>query len=217
MFGEDDDDDEFLEEYDYRDLQRDPNHASSGSKNDKLKPLQLLYKRRRNKKRTERKPYLGRKRGSKRKYKKGDHGNRIAVTLPRGHRGHKRIKSEEPCLPEKHSTCLNVNESVISSLTHLNCDFEKDFCVDDCDCPGFQKCCINTCGRRECLPSFFKPTPTTPAPVAPESGSAVKPEEPTQPLEKKPTTGSEVTGPALESVTALPPPAPVPIPAVHFY
>lgn len=63
------------------------------------------------------------------------------------HKGHKRIKPVSPCSPSKAGKCGSFGDSA------FNCDASHDYCQDDCDCPGHQKCCGNSCGRRECLPA----------------------------------------------------------------
>ena len=159
IFGGDDDYDS--EDYfgrDYSDVQRSPNEISAD-----LPPQELLY-RRRNKNRNKSRYELRSKTGPSKSSSK----NRGVVTKQTtSHAGHKRIKSETPCLPEKQALCLNVNASLrLSGEDGVRCDKAYDFCVDDCDCPGFQKCCVNSCGRRECLPSLPKARPASPAPEA---------------------------------------------------
>ena len=192
---------------------------NSGSLNDEEESLQLYKQKRKNKKRHPLKTK------SKRKYKKKGGSKKVKLTRG-GHRGHKRVKPEQPCFPEKQSTCLNVSQSIITSSQYFKCDEEKDFCVDDCDCPGFQKCCTNACGRRECLPSFHRPAQptTTAAPVIPESESAVKPEEPTPAINRKTAEERLVIGTASETSAVpaagqapVPTPIPTAAPAVPAY
>lgn len=53
------------------------------------------------------------------------------------------------CDPEKTGTCLALNET--HSETKFSCDGKRSYCHNDCECPGHQKCCFNSCGRKECL------------------------------------------------------------------
>ena len=85
-----------------------------------------------------------------------------------GHKGHKHIKPIGECLPEKSGWCLPINRTLDEGVAQ--CDTKLDYCVDDCDCPGYQKCCYNSCGRTECLPSVTTvPTPPPPSSEEPTS------------------------------------------------
>lgn len=167
---------------------KDKSSEAEGKEND------LLYSKRKSK---------GNKR---RKQRKGSNSKKIS------HRGHKRVKPELPCLPEKQSICLNVNTSLISSSNPLNCDLKYDFCVDDCDCPGFQKCCINSCGRKECLPSFVQSPTTAPEPVANESAGSSNPAQIPDPSRKS----ESVTEKAVDAVAEEAITAPVPVLAARI-
>ena len=88
-----------------------------------------------------------------------------------GHKGHKHIKPIGECLPEKSGWCLPINRTLDEGVAQ--CDSKLDYCVDDCDCPGYQKCCYNSCGRTECLPSVTTvPTPAPPSSEEPTSEEA---------------------------------------------
>lgn len=223
IFGGDDgqNGDEYTDNFGYGDLQLQ-NSVNSGSVIDEDDQQELSYKRNRKNKKTNKSGYDLRPRPQKKHKKNRKNSGHGRLTI--SHKGHKRIKSEQPCLPEKLSTCLNLNVSILASGNHLSCDQEHDFCVDDCDCPGFQKCCINSCGRRECLPSFkLADTTSTAAPViAEETGSAVKPVDSTYPIEKKPEKETLVIDPAGQTPSValpdlVPKPVPTLAPVVHAY
>jgi len=71
--------------------------------------------------------------------------------------GYSRVKSIGICYPEKKGTCLNLNATAFAAGKTL-CDNERDYCSSDCQCPSYQKCCTNQCGRRECIPSMDNST-----------------------------------------------------------
>jgi len=75
----------------------------------------------------------------------------------RGSHGHSRVKSIGTCYPEKKGTCLNLNATAFAAGKTL-CDNERDYCSSDCQCPSYQKCCTNQCGKRECMPSIDNST-----------------------------------------------------------
>jgi hypothetical protein len=192
IFGGDDDD--YLDDDDEdSNLQRSPESSHNGDD-----ALQLLYRRKKHSKRH------GLKRKSHKKVKK--QSNAGAGRGRASHRGHRRVRPELPCYPEKQTACFNFNGSSIS----VACDSENDFCVDDCDCPGFLKCCINACGRRECLPSYHLTVTTeSPAPTEPE-----KQPEPAVPNgnEISVTSSAGETAASGEQVPAsTSPSAPVPV------
>lgn len=91
---------------------------------------------------------------SRKNHKKGKKPKR------KSHRGHKATKAIEPCAPQKAGNCV----AFAATAERLFCDGKRDYCKDDCDCPGYQKCCPNSCGRNECLVPTVSPTeepPTT--------------------------------------------------------
>ena len=112
----------------------------------------------------------------RRKSNKRRSGSRKNSTRPSkrrgGHKGHKRIKPIDPCEPEKVGSCLSLNGTEFLSF----CDSGKNYCVDDCDCPGYQKCCYNSCGRTECLPSINTPSPPTTVESTPGPSVTSQPE-----------------------------------------
>ncbi|KAI1287465.1 hypothetical protein HDE_10184 [Halotydeus destructor] len=53
------------------------------------------------------------------------------------------------CRPGKAGQCLDPSQVV----PEIRCDKKRNYCRGDCDCPSYQKCCLNACGKKECLPS----------------------------------------------------------------
>ena len=171
----DDDDDDDLDPFDYNLVDRvsyatDSNHQEG---NDKESPVTSI-KPRKNKKRHGSFRFRSRSRHRNRSWKKKKNG-KFPMNRKKSHKGHRRIKPIGACDPEKEGTC-QAQSFFYLPISKFLCDSNNDYCADDCDCPGYQKCCVNSCGRRECL-----------MPISPETTSNV-PESTTEKTEEKETT-----------------------------
>ena len=87
------------------------------------------------------------------------------ISKKKSHLGHKKITPIGSCDPFKEGECPVSSENFL-------CDFKNDYCVDDCDCPGYQKCCVNSCGRRECILSKKASTTKEVVPTVNENKAA---------------------------------------------
>lgn len=110
------------------------------------------------------------------------------------HKGRKRIKILGSCEPSKKGECLKPTFLPSNSYeSRLLCDHQNDYCLDDCDCPGYQKCCHNSCGRMECLVavvrdmSVLETTTTTVTPSA-HTNNKVMVEKNEEPSTEKPAS-----------------------------
>ena len=145
----DDDDDDF-DPFDYNSVDRvnygtDLNHQEG---NDKESPMTSI-KSKKNKKRHGSIRFRSRSRHRNRFWKKKKNG-KFPMNRMKSHKGHRKIKPIGVCDPEKEGTC-QAQSFFYLPISKFLCDSNNDYCADDCDCPGYQKCCVNSCGRKECM------------------------------------------------------------------